>query len=110
MVGCGDGRRFYSYCYSLSTGRQITIDSLFSQSAQSEIIELLKTRKDDSGKEELMKPIWHLKNFILLPKGLIFIYNPYEIGCGADGEFRYTVKFSEIKHLLKPQAIGYFFE
>jgi hypothetical protein len=109
IVGCGDGTRSYSYCYSLLTGNRITIDSLFSESAQSKVIELLKTRIDDQGKRSI-EPIRHLNNFILLSKGLIFIFNPYEIGCGADGEFRYTVKFSEIKQFLKPQAIDYFFE
>lgn len=110
IVGCGNGTRSYSYCYSLLTGNRITIDSLFSKSAQSKVIGLLETRKDDQGKQRMIDLPMHLKNFILLPKGLIFIYNPYEISCGSEGEFRYTVKFSEIKYLLKPQAIGYFFE
>ncbi|MBS5475199.1 MULTISPECIES: RsiV family protein [Bacteroidales] len=109
IVGCGDGTRSYSYCYSLLTGNRITIDSLFSKPAQSKLIGLLETRKDDKGKQRY-EPIKHLNNLILLPKGLIFIFNPYEIGFGVDGEFRYTVKFSEIRQFLKPQAIGYFFE
>lgn len=116
IVGAGDGTRSYSYCYSLLTENRITIDSLFCKSAQSKVIKLLQSRNDDyyeTGSKVSRGQsgdIKHLDNFILLPKGLIFIYNPYEIGCGAEGEFRYTVKFSEIKHFLKPQAIGYFFE
>lgn len=82
---------------------------MFSKPAQSKLIGLLETRKDDKGKQRY-EPIKHLNNLILLPKGLIFIFNPYEIGFGVDGEFRYTVKFSEIRQFLKPQAIGYFFE
>ena len=108
IVGCGNGTRSYSYCYSLLTGDRMTIDSLFSKSAQSKVIRLLETRKDDQGKQRMIDLPMHLNNFILLPKGLIFIFNQYEISCGADGEFRYTVKFSEIKNFLKPQAIGYF--
>ena len=116
IVGCGDGTRSYSYCYSLLTGNRITIDSLFCQSAQSKVIKLLQSRHDDYYEKrseedrKMHRDIKHLDNFILLPKGLMFIYNPYEIGVGYEGGFRYTVKFSEIRQFLKPQAIGYFFE
>ncbi|WP_416989515.1 DUF3298 domain-containing protein [Alistipes dispar] len=115
-VGCGDGTRSYSYCYSLFTGNRITIDSLFCKSTQSTVIKLLQSRYDDYYEKrseedrKMHRHIEHLNNFILLPKGLMFIYNPYEIGFGYESGFRYTVKFSEIKYLLKPQAIGYFFE
>lgn len=110
VLGCAHSTdSFDSYCYSLSTGNRITIDSLFSKSAQSKVIELLETREDDQGKR-CGKHIEHLNHFIVLPKGLIFLYHKYQLGCGADGEYRYTVKYTEIKHLLKPQAVRYFHE
>ena len=89
---------------------------MFCKSTQSTVIKLLQSRYDDYYEKrseedrKMHRHIEHLNNFILLPKGLMFIYNPYEIGFGYESGFRYTVKFSEIKYLLKPQAIGYFFE
>jgi len=110
-VGCGTGATTHCYCYDLSTGKQINIDDLFSKSAQSQIINMLQSRYDDyseSRQTNMHRVIEHLDNFILLPRGLIFVYNPYEIGAGYESEFRYTVKHSEIAHLLKPEAFRYF--
>lgn len=104
------------YCYDLAIGAQITIDTLFNKGSQAKLISMLKARPDDYDDERDYKfkdvnkerNITHLDNFILLPKGIIFVYTEYEIGMYAEGQFKYTVKYSEIKHLLKPSAQQYF--
>jgi len=94
------------YCYDIATGRQITLSSLFSKSNQAVMLGHL--RRDDDDREK--SPNELTNNFLLLPKGVQFLYNEYEMGCYADGIFSYTVKYSEINHLLKPSALQYFYK
>lgn len=115
-VGAGDGRRIYYYCYNLQTGNRITADDLFSEAAQLQVIEILKSRRDDDyerrdeGGRDWPRDIRHIDNFMMLPQELVFAYQPYEIGFGCDGGFKYTLKYSDFKHLLKTEALKYFQE
>lgn len=114
-VGAGDGRTIYYYSYDLHTGKRITADDLFGK-AQSEVVDMLKSRHDDDyerrddGGREWPKDIRHISNFMILPQEIVFVYQPYEIGFGCDGGFRYTLKYSEFKHLLKAESRCYFNE
>ena len=36
----------------------------------------------------------------LIREGLIIYYHPYEIGCGADGQFNAIIPYGQIKGLL----------
>lgn len=107
---------FYYYCYDLLSGEEITISTLFSKEAQKKIIDMLISRPDDyqylrnDKFGEVKRNIESLDNFLLLPQGIQFTYNTSEIGCTADGSFRYTVKYSEIKHLIKSSAQKYFYK
>ncbi len=40
------------------------------------------------------------KNFYLLNKNFVFIFEKYDIACGAEGPVNFSVPFSEIDHLL----------
>ncbi|MCL2858719.1 MAG: RsiV family protein [Streptococcaceae bacterium] len=96
------------YCYDIATGEQITLNDLFNKSNQEIMFHHLRDTKDDYGRN--MYPEELTNNFLLLPKGILFLYNEYDAGCYADGIVCYTVKYSEIKHLLKPSALQYFYK
>lgn len=115
-VGAGDGRTIYFYSYDLHTGKRITADDLFGEAARSEVIDMLKSRHDDDyerrdeGGRDWPRDIRHIGNFMILPQEIVFVYQPYEIGFGCDGGFRYTLKYSEFKHLLREESRCYFQE
>ncbi|MDE5945573.1 MAG: RsiV family protein [Rikenella sp.] len=48
------------------------------------------------------------ENFILLPKGILFVYKPYEIASYAMGTIGVPLSYEKIKHLLTPSAHAYF--
>lgn len=97
-------------CYDLRTGNRITLQDLFY------IIET-----DDKWDNELLCLInaqlyteydfgahFIPQSFALLPQGIMFIYDLYEIGSYANGVQRVTLPLSKIRHLLKPTALTYF--
>ena len=44
-------------------------------------------------------------NFALTKDGLKFVYNPYEIAPYAMGQQEIVIPYSELKSLLKPNAL-----
>ena len=44
-------------------------------------------------------------NFCITPKGIIFLYNPYEIAAYAYGEIELFIPFSEIKSVVNPKFL-----
>ena len=110
----GGGPHSYEYsqcqCYELQTGNRITLQDLF-----------YVIQTDDPYDNELLclineqlYPQYNLgahfisQNFALLPQGILFIYDLYDIGSYADGIQRVILPFSKIRHLLKPIALTYF--
>ncbi len=90
--------------YDLQTGDKITIDDLFPEESQSVMLELVKQEIDES----LWPKVMLTDNFMILPKGIRFRFNPYEIASYGDGRIDATVKYTDFRHLLKPTAIRYF--
>ena len=46
-------------------------------------------------------------NFCITPKGILFLYNPYEIAAYAMGEIELFVPFEEVKNVLNPQFLTF---
>ena len=44
-------------------------------------------------------------NFCITPKGILFLYNPYEIAAYAYGEIELFIPFSEIKSVVNPKFL-----
>ena len=49
-----------------------------------------------------------IENFMMLPKGIQFVYNEYIAGPYGAGVIRVTVPLSKFRHLLKDSALTYF--
>ena len=90
--------------YDLCKGEKITLTMLFAENTESELVELIKNELDDYPYNN------HLitENFILLPKGILFVYKPYDIASYAMGTIGVPLSYKKIKHLLTPSAHAYF--
>lgn len=92
--------------YDLQTGNKITIDDLFTEQSKTKILELIKREIDITPQSDISVT----ENFMMLPKGIKFCFNPYQIASYSEGRIDATLKYSEFKHLLKPDAVHYFHE
>lgn len=114
-TGGAHGAHYAQYVnYNLQTGKPITLNSDFEPHAAKALTSLLldKAKKSfgvtsfaDIGfliKEEEFVPTDNIK---IMPNGISFHYNPYEIASYAMGHIELYVPFSEIKTMLKPNSI-----
>lgn len=115
VVFCMDEREYIGggchplqYCtctnYDLYSGKRISLLDLFQNLRH---IDAIVNERLEQGGHYL---IGVTENFLLLPKGIQFIYNQYEADCYAEGTVRITVPLSEFRGLLKPSAMTYFEE
>ncbi len=94
--------------YNLQTGSKITVDDLFSEDSKPAILEKVKQKAVEVlGYEPDSEP-WLTDNFMLLPRGIQFRFNPYQIASYGKGRIDITLSYSEFHHLLKPQSTQYF--
>lgn len=47
-------------------------------------------------------------NFCVTQKGILFLYNPYEIAAYAYGEIELFIPFEEVKNVLNPLFVTFF--
>lgn len=110
----GGGPHSYEYsqcqCYDLQTGNRITLQDLFYaiQTDYPNDNELLCLINDQLYPRYNLETHFISHDFALLPQGVMFIYDLYDIGSYADGIQRVILPFSKIRHLLKPIALTYF--
>lgn len=45
-----------------------------------------------------------LNNFVLSPAGITFVFDPYEVGCYAEGSYHATVPWSKLSDILRPDS------
>jgi hypothetical protein len=103
--------------FSVSTGKRLKFEDIFDAGKLSElkaisIAQLKQVRNvkeqstlEESGlfvtKDELPLP----SSFALTRKGLLMAYDYYEISCYADGAICYTIPYSKLKGIIKPEFI-----
>lgn len=77
-----------------------SIDSLTSVYCHEEIeetaIKNLEPRQERYRSNVIPRPA-------LTSRGVVFSYQPYEIGCYADGDIHFVLPYAEIKDLLNPE-------
>lgn len=95
-------------CYDLQLGNRIFLNDLFNDNAKIQILPLINEKL---GAKVLDKNrLEWIDNFILLPKGIVFIFNRGAVDCNAAGTIKVILPLSKIRHLLKPTALTYFME
>ena len=100
--------RYYSTCinYDLHTGDKISLQNLFAEA---------NIKRMDAIVNEVLKSqdnytVGTIENFIMLPKGIQFVYDEYIAGPYSAGTVRATIPLSKFRHLLKDSALTYFEE
>lgn len=98
--------RYYNTCvnYDLQSGNQIALADLFDEAnlkrLDAIVNEVLKSQDNYT--------VGTIENFIMLPKGIQFVYNEYIAGPYSAGTVRATIPLSKFRHLLKDSALTYF--
>ena len=114
-AGCGLGACCnnsldYIY-YDLAKAKVVTFDDLFKQDANDHILKLLKDAPTfandvtpDLVQVKRLPSRWYLDD-----GSIYFIYDKYEIGCGADGEISLGLPLDTLSTYLTPYAKQLFF-
>ncbi|MFD0941597.1 DUF3298 and DUF4163 domain-containing protein [Pedobacter boryungensis] len=107
----------FSYLnYNTKTNSALTLDSLIATNQREKLVSVAEAifRKDEklttteplSGKYFFSDDKFHLpENFYVSNKGLVFLYNPYEIKPYSEGITKLTIPFSTLKGIAKPNTI-----
>lgn len=90
--------------FDLHTGDKISLQNLFDEA---------NIKKLDAIVNEVLKSqdnytVGTIENFIMLPKGIQFVYDEYIAGPYSAGTVRATIPLSKFRHLLKDSALTYF--
>ncbi|RYG05949.1 MAG: DUF3298 domain-containing protein, partial [Chitinophagaceae bacterium] len=102
--------------YNLENGSEITLDSLIDASNRAKLLSIAEGifRKDEklTPTETLAGKYFFLEDKFSLPesyyvsdKGLVFLYNPYEIKAYAFGTTELVIPFASLKDIAKPNTI-----
>ena len=105
--GIAHGRRYCS-CnnYDLHTGDKISLQNLFDEAN----LKRLDAIVNETLKSQGNYTVGTIENFIMLPKGIQFVYDAYIAGPYSAGTVRATIPLSKFRHLLKDSALTYFEE
>jgi hypothetical protein len=111
--GVHGGYGTYYSCFDLVNNRKLAISDVLDTLAGSRQLPPLLEKKFRAvykmKKEEklsdvlLVDTISYTKNFSLTSKGIIFNYNPYQIGPFSMGEIRLFIPYKELTGCLKPE-------
>ncbi len=102
--------------YNPETNKSVSIDSLIINGKMEKLVKVAEAifRKNEKlnpqesleGKYFFDKGKFALaKNYFVSDKGLVFLYNPYEIKAYAEGYTEVTVPFSALNDIAKPNTI-----
>jgi hypothetical protein len=111
-MSCGDNTRESYYSVNRATGKVASISDFVSEQDIPKLAELLlKYLKNYSGQlwthpgfewvaTQPIELLRQMNGCALIREGLIIYYYPYEIGCGADGQFNATIPYQELYGIL----------
>ena len=102
--------------FDLRTGTQLSMDDLFTD--QKTLLDIAEKAFRDSrelpenGSLNEQGGFWFDEDRFRLPetvgigiKGLLIIYNPYDIASYADGSIEFTIPLEQIEHLINPDLL-----
>lgn len=116
-AGGAHGNTNISYInYNPQTNEEITLDSLIQKDKMPQLLSIAESifRKDEKlATTESLADKYFFENdkfalansFYIDDKGLLFLYNPYEIKPYASGITRLSIPFSALKDIAKPNSI-----
>lgn len=105
----GAHQTFY-YNIDLRTGKLITEGDLYKGDYKEVLISLIKAELDERNKDEdrritILEPeaVVPNGNFYLDDKGVVYVYNEYDIAPYSDGLIEVTIPYEKIEALITPQ-------
>jgi len=105
------GIKVVSTNFDLLTGDIIAIDDLFAENSKPAVLKIMrKNLAEQNIPAGSVNSASLTDNFMILPKGLKFFFDEYEIAPYSYGRIEAIIKYSEFAHLLKPSARQYFYE
>lgn len=116
-AGGAHGNTAISYInFNPKTNTAVTLDSLIIPEKKTELLKIgeriFRNNENISATEPLDKQYFFTNgkfslpnNFYVSNKGLVFLYNPYEIKPYASGTTELVIPFSELSGIAKPQTI-----
>ncbi|MEE1944623.1 DUF3298 domain-containing protein [Pedobacter sp. KR3-3] len=116
-TGGAHGNTMVSYInYNPKTNLPVVLDSLIQPGKMADLLKVAETifRKDKKlsptetleGKFYFNKGIFNLpQNFYVSDKGLVFLYNAYEIDAYAAGRTILTIPFAQLQQIAKPNSL-----
>lgn len=117
FAGGAHGNSYLAYLnYNTKTNTNITLESLFADAQRKELTTIAETifRKNEglTPAENLTEKYFFeegkfslAKNFYVDKKGLVFLYNNYEIKPYVDGSTVLIIPLNKIKNLIKPNSL-----
>lgn len=116
-AGGAHGNTVISYInFNPKTNKAITLDSLILTEKKADLLKIgeriFRNNEKISATEPLDRRYFFTNGKFSLPKsyyvsdkGLVFLYNPYEIKSYAEGTTELVIPFSELSGIAKPQTI-----
>lgn len=117
LMSCGDNTRESYFSVDLNTGKVATLADFVPENKWQELAEImLKYLRNGNGNiwrhpdfdwvpSDSLALLKDMNGCALIREGLIIYYYPYEIGCGADGQFNAVIPYIELKELLLSPAL-----
>lgn len=105
LYGCGAAHGSYNYnyvCYDLLKGDTISLLQIIPTNnfKKIELIAKQKFKRKYQKSDDELEDFYLTENFALLRKGLLFMYQPYEMGSFAEGAMSVFIAYKEIGGLL----------
>ncbi len=112
LMSCGDNTRESYYSIDLNTGKVATLEDFVPKSKWQKLADImLKHLRNGNGDlwkhpdfdwvpSDSLALLKAMNGCALIREGLIIYYYPYEIGCGADGQFNAVIPYNTIRQIL----------
>ena len=112
-MSCGDNTTRSWFTIDKKTGRQLELCDIIKDDRMQDFAYLMMKHLtnwdgpwlDDHHDVREYDLTYYLKKCsgcALVTEGGVVYYHPYEMGCGADGQFNSLVPYDELKGILKP--------
>ncbi|HTL81968.1 MAG TPA: DUF3298 domain-containing protein [Bacteroidia bacterium] len=86
-----------------STGKQITINDIFSDGCEDALDRKVNAHLDNDEERERGEG-YAIDNFFITPDGICFVFNEYVIGCYMEGISTSFIPWSELDSLIDPNG------
>jgi len=100
--GCPTYSKYITYD---NKGKRLKYDDIFLPGSKKKVLPLLVNAYKSQLREDFAEYSWTIQdigdNVAIVKEGVLFYYEPYSIGCGAEGQYNLILKYEDLKGLMK---------